>query len=51
MGSGSLADIQSLILGSLSFSNRFLVMKAAADGFGGFPKLSSVTPRAVQAIT
>ncbi|WWD17899.1 hypothetical protein CI109_102344 [Kwoniella shandongensis] len=45
----SLID-QSLILGHLSYSQKQLVMKPSDDGMGGFPKISIVTPRAVQAI-
>ncbi|KAK8865915.1 hypothetical protein IAR55_001063 [Kwoniella newhampshirensis] len=45
----SLID-QSLILGHLSYSNKQLVMKPSSDGMGGFPAISKVQPRRVEAI-
>lgn len=45
----SLID-QSLILGHLSYSSQQLVMKPSADGMGGFPRVSQVIPRRVEAI-
>ena len=41
---------QSLILGHLSYSSQQLVMKPSLDGLGGFPKVSQVVPRRVDAI-
>jgi hypothetical protein len=38
--------VQGIILGYISYSNQTLVMKKADDGFGGFPKLWTVEPRA-----
>ncbi|RSH92915.1 hypothetical protein EHS25_008361 [Saitozyma podzolica] len=40
-----------LILGFLSYSQSQLVMKGSADGFGGFPRISQVVPRAIAANT
>ncbi|OCF33358.1 hypothetical protein I316_05100 [Kwoniella heveanensis BCC8398] len=45
----SLVD-QSLILGNLAYSQRQLVMKPSPDGMGGFPRVSQVNPRTVNAI-
>ncbi|WVO17900.1 hypothetical protein L204_105598 [Cryptococcus depauperatus] len=45
----SLID-QSLILGHMSYSHKQLVMKSADDGFGGFPRISQVVPRRVEAV-
>lgn len=46
----SLID-QSLVLGHLSYSQQFLVMKPSPDGMGGFPKVSTVVPRRVEAVS
>ena len=46
--SGHFAD-QSLILGHLSYSQLQLVMKPSEDGMGGFPRISQVVPRHVEA--
>ncbi|TYJ56376.1 hypothetical protein B9479_002924 [Cryptococcus floricola] len=45
----SLID-QSLVLGNLSYSHKQLAMKRSEDGMGGFPKISLVVPRRVDAI-
>lgn len=45
----SLID-QGLVLGNLSYASRLLVMRPAEDGMGGFPRISDVRPRTVQAI-
>jgi len=47
-GVATLVD-QSLILGHLAYSQQQLVMKPSADGMGGFPAVSTVVPRSVQA--
>jgi len=39
-----------LILGHLSYSQQQLVMKPSSDGMGGFPRVSTVVPRRVDAI-
>jgi hypothetical protein len=41
--------IQGLILGNLSYSQNQLVMKPSQDGMGGFPKVSMVVPRRIEA--
>lgn len=43
------ADGQGLILGNLSYSQNQLVMKPSQDGMGGFPKVSTVMPRRIDA--
>ncbi|WVQ97325.1 hypothetical protein IAU59_004436 [Kwoniella sp. CBS 9459] len=45
----SLVD-HGLILGNLAYSQRQLVMKPSPDGMGGFPRISQVNPRTVNAI-
>lgn len=45
----NIADIQGLILGNLSYSQNQLVMKPSQDGMGGFPKVSTVMPRRIDA--
>ena len=44
-----LADVQGLILGNLSYSQNQLVMKPSQDGMGGFPRVSTVMPRRIDA--
>lgn len=46
-GDGSQLTGQGLILGNVAYSQQQLVMKPSADGFGGFPRVSTVVPRAV----
>ena len=41
--------MKGLILGNLSYSQNQLVMKPSQDGMGGFPKVSIVTPRRIDA--
>jgi hypothetical protein len=44
-----LTDEKGLILGYLSYSQNQLVMKPSQDGMGGFPRVSVVVPRRIEA--
>lgn len=37
-------------MGILTYSQRQMVLKPSLDGFGGFPRVSQVVPRRVDAV-
>lgn len=37
-------------MGVLAYSQRSLVLRPSPDGLGGFPRVSTVTPRRVEAV-
>jgi hypothetical protein len=49
-GTATANKIQSFILGHLSYSQQYLVMRPSEDGMGGFPKIAQVAPRRVEGI-